>query len=606
VKAVVSSCLVIAAASLLMAEDYKVFDEETLFYRLSYRERVQYNGLQYLLNDHQKRQYLSLETRDGRDEWLRRFWLDMDPTPTTTHNERRKEHFDRVAFAVEKYGCADPPGWDDRGEILIRFGQPDSIKRVWSEVNRLEQRWPCEIWYYRSPAMLVTFTDSYLSGKYVLSSEAAGYESWTADYYSGDFGKSSRMILEDLANIYHPNRSIEDAVTVPMFRQVEPQGYDRPMDLSKKGPQAAIYHERDILDLGTMMTHTDNILGIPDIITSFLPAHLDPDLSDSRNSLNPDAIDYVHYWEVPGNNLMSVTFKNVTDEYVKADRALYEFYHQVQTTRFIHYPGFDFDMQAYFDITSFHAGQEKLRTEVNFEIPVSEITFDTTGSRLEGAVELRVKVWDIDMNEITSGDEILRVSVPKTRNAKIPSYLAGQVLLTLKPGYYRFGLETVDRNSVSRGVFRTNRRLECCPGLSLSDIQFARSISAGDQDSRYRKGGLIVVPYPLHLYRRSFPVAFYFEIYGLALDRDDMGIYSIEYSVTPTEKKRWGPIYVDRETGISADFNASGFGSHQPMRLEIDTGNLWNGRFVLKVKVTDRRTRKSAEQTASFAIIDKD
>ncbi len=542
------SCLVLAAASLLPAKDYQVFDEETLFYRLHYKERIRYNGLQYILNDHQKKQYLSLETWDERDEWLRCFWLEMDPTPTTRHNERKKEHIDRVKLAVDKYGCDDPPGWDDRGEILIRFGLPDEIKRVPADIGRLVQRWPGELWYYWSPPMLATFTDPYLSGKYIRSTEAAGHESWTKDYYNANYFKSSRMILAD----------IEDA--------------RRP--------------------------------GATKSIHSFLPMHIDPDMTDPRNSFNPDALDYIYYHRMPVGEIRNNTFRNVTDEYVMADKALYEFHHQIISTRFIHYPGFDFDMNAYFDITSFHSGTELLRTEVNFEIPVSEITFDTTGTRLEGEVELRVKVWDIDMKEITEADEILRISVPNTKDARVPAYLPGQVLLTLEPGYYRFGLETIDRNSGSRGVFRTNRRLACGPGLSISDIQFARRIFEGDQNSRYRKGGLIVIPYPLHLYRKSFPISFYFEIYGLDIDKEDFGFYSVEYTVTPTEKKRWGPVFVDQDTGISTIFNASGFGSTQPHRLVINTDNLWSGRFVLRVKVTDRRTRKSTEQTASFAILD--
>ncbi len=545
-------CLVLAAASLLPAEDYQVFDEQALFDRLHYKEKLRYNGLHYILNDHQKRQYLSLETWDERDEWLRCFWLEMDPTPTTNQNERKKEHFDRVELAVERYGCSDPPGWDDRGEILIRFGVPDSIKRVWSEVSRFQNRWPGEIWYYWSPPMLATFTDPYLSGKYIRSTEAAGYESWTEDYNEGNFFKSSRMILEELGGSFR----------VDAMGNVE---------------------------------HAESY--------KFLPMHIDPDLTDPLNSLNPDALDFISNEEIRWTIRKSV-FKNITDEYVLADKALYEFHHQIISTRFIHYPGFDFDMNAYFDITAFHTGTELLRTEVNFEIPVSEITFDTTGSMLEGEVELRVKVWDLEMKEIAEADELLRISVPNTEDAKVPAYLPGQILLTLEPGYYRFGLETIDKNSGSRGVFRTNKRLTCDTELSLSDIQFARNIFEGDQNSRYRKGNLIVVPYPLHLYRKSFPIAFYFEIYGLDLDKEDLGLYSVEYTVTPTEKKRWGLVYVDEETGISMDFNASGFGSQQPIRLEINTDNLWSGRFVLTVKVTDRRTRKSTEQTASFAILD--
>ncbi len=545
-------CLVFTAASLLPAEDYQVFDEETLFNRLHHKEKIRYNGLHYLLNDHQKKQYLSLETWDERDEWLRCFWLEMDPTPTTRHNERKKEHLDRVKLAVERYGCSDPPGWDDRGEILIRFGLPDSTKRILAEINRLEPLIPGEIWYYWSLRMLVTFTDPYLTGRYIHTAEAAGYEPWTDDYNEANYFKSSRMVLEDLADTYDPNNP----------------------------------------------TRRSNV------INKFLPMHIDPDLTDSRNALNLDAIDHVHYWSVPGDAMLDIIFRNLTDEYVKADRALHEFHHQIQRTRFIHYPGYTLDMQAYFDITTFQAGNGKLRTEINFEIPVSEVTFDTTGGNLEARVELRVKVWDMQYNEIAEKQERIGISVPNRRNAMVPVCLPGQVLLTLEPGYYRFGLETVDLNSGTRGVFKSSRRLTGGPDLSLSDIQFARKIHECDESSRYRKGDLIVIPYPLHLYMKPVPIAFYFEIYGLDLDDEDFGFWEIEYSVEPEEMKRWGLVLIDQDTGISAGFDVSGFGSQQPMRLEINTDNLWSGRFVLKVKVTDRRTRKSTEQTASFAILD--
>jgi hypothetical protein len=339
-------------------------------------------------------------------------------------------------------------------------------------------------------------------------------------------------------------------------------------------------------------------------IYSFLPIHIDPDLTDQRNSLNPDAIDYIYYHGVPVDEIRKSVFRNVTDEFVRSDKALYEFHHQIKSTKFIHYPGYDFDMNAYFDITSFHCGPDRLRTEINFEIPASEITFDTSGAMLEGEVQLRVLVRDLDMNEVAAEEKIVRISLPDREDVKMPVFLPGQVLLTLEPGYYRFGIETIDINSGSRGVFRTNRRLTCDPGLSLSDIQFARNIYEGDENSTYRKGALIVIPYPLHLYRKSFPISFYFEIYGLDTDREDFGFYSVEYSVTPTEKKRWGLVLVDKDTGISTGFKASGFGSYHPMRLEINTDNLWTGRFVLRVKVTDRRTRKSKERTVSFAIVD--
>ena len=180
------------------SDGYEVFDEGALYGRLHYREKQRYDGLRCILNDHQRRQYLSLPTREGRDEWIERFWIESDPTPTTRRNELRAEHETRVALARERYACPAAPPWDDRGEILIRFGEPDSTYRVWAEIGRIEQRYPGELWYYHSPEMIVTFTDAYLNGCYIRSSEPVGPESWTEDYFTASFGKSSRMILQEI------------------------------------------------------------------------------------------------------------------------------------------------------------------------------------------------------------------------------------------------------------------------------------------------------------------------------------------------------------------------------------------------------------------------
>jgi GWxTD domain-containing protein len=544
VTAGVVLCLVAATASHLSANESRIFNEESLYNELHHGEKIRYNGFRHILNEHQKKQYLSLETWAEREEWLHFFWLELDPTPTTRRNERRKEHLDRVRMAVDKYGSDDPPGWDDRGEILIRYGQPDSIKRVLAEFSRLEPRWPGEVWYYWSLRMLVTFTDPKEEGRYIRTAHAAGYEPWTGDYTESNYFKSSQMILEDLTSEYDP----------------------------------------------------DNPTRRSNVINKFLSMHND--------TSGREAIDYVHYWSVPKDTRLNGMFRNVSDEYVKVDRTMNEFHHQVQRTRFIQYPGFTIDMQAFFDITTFQTGDGKLRTEINFEIPVSEVTFDTTGGMLEAEVELRVKVWDIEYNEIAEKQGRTGISVPNKRNAKVPVCLPGQVLLALEPGYYRFGIETVDVNSGNRGVFRSTRLISHGPDLSLSDIQFARRIHECKENGMYRKGELTVIPYPLHLYLKPVPIDFYFEIYGLDVDNENFGFWEVEYTVEPVEMKRRGLVYLDEEPEITRNFNESGLGSQHPMRLEINTDNLWSGRFVLRVKVTDRRTRKSTVQTASFAILD--
>jgi GWxTD domain-containing protein len=73
--------------------------------------------------------------RLDRNRLIRKFWTLQDPTPTTKVNERRIEHYRRVAHAranfsdgVDKLSLL---GWDRRGDLYIRFGPPDH--RSWSD-----------------------------------------------------------------------------------------------------------------------------------------------------------------------------------------------------------------------------------------------------------------------------------------------------------------------------------------------------------------------------------------------------------------------------------------------------------------------------------------
>ncbi len=112
------------------------------------------------------------------------------------------------------------------------------------------------------------------------------------------------------------------------------------------------------------------------------------------------------------------------------------------------------------------------------------------------------------------------------------------------------------------------------------------------------------VPHPLHAYRKPHPLTFYFEIYGLDTDREGMAFYSVEYSITPVEKRRWGPVLKEITTAVSSKFQTAGYGSTQVQRLEIATDALWEGAFKLNVTVTDRRSYEVARKSTRFSILD--
>ena len=62
---------------------------------------------------------------------LRSWWLSQDPFPATPVNERVAEHLIRVGIALGAYPApAAPLGYDDRGDLFVRYGAPDSMRRI--------------------------------------------------------------------------------------------------------------------------------------------------------------------------------------------------------------------------------------------------------------------------------------------------------------------------------------------------------------------------------------------------------------------------------------------------------------------------------------------
>ncbi len=106
--------------------------------------------LRYILDEDQQQRFLSLRPHE-RPDFLRVVWAAADPTPTTPINERKIEHYRKLALARTQFARegADPP-WDKRGELLLRYGVPDQRRRIQGDVvPGLGLVPPKEIWIYQ-------------------------------------------------------------------------------------------------------------------------------------------------------------------------------------------------------------------------------------------------------------------------------------------------------------------------------------------------------------------------------------------------------------------------------------------------------------------------
>ena len=113
--------------------------------------------------------------RARQAEFVRRFWVEHDPDPTTPENEVQLEYWSRVTQAYFLYFDAKRREWDERGEVYVRYGPPEVAEyNPIGAPNRVQfgqyGSFPANalVWDYPSLGMMVTMLDRILSEYYLL------------------------------------------------------------------------------------------------------------------------------------------------------------------------------------------------------------------------------------------------------------------------------------------------------------------------------------------------------------------------------------------------------------------------------------------------------
>ncbi|MFC1728783.1 tetratricopeptide repeat protein [candidate division KSB1 bacterium] len=83
-----------------------------------------YADLQWILTDSEKKQYEGLTDLE-KGAFIAGYWNRNDPNVMTSVNELLIEHFRRVDHAQKYFYEKNYNGYDDRGQVYIRFGEPD-------------------------------------------------------------------------------------------------------------------------------------------------------------------------------------------------------------------------------------------------------------------------------------------------------------------------------------------------------------------------------------------------------------------------------------------------------------------------------------------------
>ena len=134
----------------------------------------------YIITDEEKQAFTRLSTDEEREQFVEQFWLRRDPTPDTSENEFKEEHYRRIAYANERF-ASGIPGWKtDRGRIYIVFGPPDEVdphpsggayQSPIEEGGGQITTYPFEKWRYRyiegiGNDVNIEFVDPTMTGEY--------------------------------------------------------------------------------------------------------------------------------------------------------------------------------------------------------------------------------------------------------------------------------------------------------------------------------------------------------------------------------------------------------------------------------------------------------
>ncbi len=482
---------------------------------------------------------------EERWDFVRKFWADQDPDLTTAANERLLEHYRRVSFAMQNFSDGRQP-WDQRGEVYIRFGEPDH-RSTYKELNFQQ-------------SMAVQRVKERLSRTLYGAARPPRR------------GIGLRGASSTFVGPVYPVRSLGGRGR---------GGSYRPVTATFDGSMVP-WETWTYVDVGSgiEITFTDefsngNYNYAPEPLDARIPARRLAMFTrySPRNIYRMAAAAQPNYFVRPKNTLPMEFYFNSADFRGETD--------------------FRTALEVYVGIPR-HQGHYMIdddRTEIMVDRTVA-LRNPTTGAvyRSEDKVNFAAK-GDVTAERSAFVPDLARMDVPPGRyrmEVKIKDNLSVQ------HGRYRqdIEIESYERDS-----------------LQVSDLELAWRISSRKDEDKFNKGALWVIPMPTRTYRVGQNVFVYYEIYNLIQDEFGQTNYQVSYTVTKkggfsplgiiTSLIRWKR---GKREELEVTYEMEGEDTEEVEYVELKLENRPAGEYFLNVTVIDMKSGEMAQKKASFIL----
>lgn len=489
-------------------------------------ERAYYNDLSLIATNAELEARESI-SEDEREDFLARFWESREGAVMLGGDARRMEHYRRVWYARTFFARKDQP-WDRRGEVYIRYGEPDYRSRSGSEnpipgvavqnfkmskINELFGRtfaykaqeqsryllprvMPGESWTPGTPSMYepkISVRDPRgLSARTRIGYEDAGTEI--------EIGLDQIPHIEWLWEVKGAFGTVHLNIPPGLWRGIEPVA---PIDRSSDGATMVPWESWVYLNIGD---------GLEFVFT-------DRYMSGSWDfPLQPNTI-----WHA--SLAMHASLNSPSFQLMQTVSELPEYFDVPPGVKLLEF---------YYDAVSFRGENERSSLEVYFGIPPEQISLENVDDRVvRMTVERTLVLADAKGDSIyrETDELVFEGEVATNQNKGLFVELAS---LDVPPGHYTLGVKLADRVSGRWGMYRQEVEIPTFEdSLAVSEIEMAYNISETSKPSKFAKGELVVIPSPTRSFNLHKDANLYYEVYNLKLDEFGQAKYRVTYTIHP-------------------------------------------------------------------------
>ena len=566
--------------------------------KLAPDERGLYEDIRLVSSSEELAEFNDTPERE-RAAFLKRFWNDRDPDLSTPVNERLLEHYRRVWQALTEFSENKQP-WDVRGEVYIRFGEPDHRSRSDQPnykqslaVQRVKERLAANI--YGGDGMGETFTGPVfpvrgkrrLEGEWYEFREAEtpslrrgnagppgeGGSSGGGDEFSGGGGGFEGPV---------PVEDVMDTVKLGLMDMDKRLGFGNYQPVTSGEDMSTIPWETWIytnVGGGLEITFTDEFGAGTYEYAPMPPNRGDIDLGQTAK----------------------LRTHSPREIYKRAARVTPNYYAPEEESA---------PLDFHYSLADFRGEDDRSLLEIYYGVPILPAHYDSEENVTRQVLTHHAALISSTLDTVYRQSDGLTYEA-KGNQAGEGIQVPGVLKLNLPPGAYRLEVRSQDRLRGRMGAYSQQVVVEPYgeDRLQISDLELAWKVAEERADSPFNKGDLNVVPMPSRTFKKGQGVFVYYEIYNLAKDAFGQTNYTVSHTITSRDIPgatsnisrlfRWRPGIREE---LAVTYEQQGEAAQEVEYVELDLAEQVPGRYSLKVAIEDRNSGETAEKDVLFVI----